>query len=58
VSDAHEAGLRFLRHGPVRIKPVRETGGRGQIAVKSEVALQVALGSITRWRSYASGSAP
>ena len=46
VSDAHEAGLRFLRHGPVRIKPVRETGGRGQIAVKSEVALQVALGSI------------
>ncbi|HUH87727.1 MAG TPA: DUF3182 family protein, partial [Pusillimonas sp.] len=33
VKDARLAGLRLLSLGPVRIKPVRASGGRGQILV-------------------------
>jgi hypothetical protein len=42
--DAREAGALLLQHGAVRIKPVRETGGRGQVAVANAAALEAALG--------------
>jgi hypothetical protein len=41
--DARRAGLRLMAHGPVRIKPVRATGGRGQSAVFSPAELDAAL---------------
>jgi Protein of unknown function (DUF3182) len=44
--DAREAGARLLRRGAVRIKPVRETGGRGQVVVSNAAALEAALGGL------------
>jgi hypothetical protein len=44
--DARHAGLRLLERGPLRLKPVRATGGRGQIAVTSEAALDAELGAL------------
>jgi hypothetical protein len=41
--DALAAGERLLREGPVRLKPVRETGGRGQVVVESAAELAAAL---------------
>ncbi|NYT38678.1 DUF3182 family protein [Allopusillimonas soli] len=41
--DAMRAGRMLLRHGPVRIKPVLATGGRGQVVVEDETALRDAL---------------
>ena len=41
--DVRQAGARLLRHGPVRIKPVRETGGRGQAVVSTSAELDAAL---------------
>ena len=43
LADAREAGRRLLQEGPLRIKPVRATGGRGQQRVDSEQALDQAL---------------
>jgi hypothetical protein len=43
LRDALAAGERLLRKGPVRVKPVRETGGRGQLVVENTAALAAAL---------------
>jgi hypothetical protein len=44
--DAREAGGRLLARGPVRLKPVRATGGRGQTAVSDPAGLEAVLDSI------------
>jgi hypothetical protein len=41
--DALSAGSRLLARSPVRLKPVRATGGRGQIVVTDVAALKAAL---------------
>lgn len=46
VEDAGRAGARLLEDGPVRIKPARATGGRGQVVVSNIHELQVALDSM------------
>lgn len=43
LEDAKEAGRRMLAHGPVRIKPVQATGGRGQSVARDETTLLAAL---------------
>ncbi len=43
LDDARDAGRRLLHEGPVRIKPVRATGGRGQQRVDDSDALDQAL---------------
>ncbi|WP_397449977.1 DUF3182 family protein [Pseudomonas sp. NA-150] len=52
--DALRAGCLLLEQGPVRIKPVLATAGRGQIVVNTEVQLNEAisgqdLGEIATW---------
>lgn len=42
--DARRAGAALIRVGPVRIKPVRGVGGRGQHVVESRAALNDAIG--------------
>ncbi|HEX2136153.1 MAG TPA: DUF3182 family protein [Microvirga sp.] len=44
--DARRAGARLLERGPVRIKPVRQTGGHGQIVVSGTDQMQASLGGI------------
>jgi Protein of unknown function (DUF3182) len=44
--DAYRAGVRLLDHGLARIKPVRATGGLGQIVVTNAAALAAALAEI------------
>lgn len=44
IGDARLAGLRLLALGPVRIKPVRASGGRGQILAVDRRQLDEALG--------------
>ena len=46
-SDAETAGARLLAQGPLRVKLVAETGGRGQVVVRSLDELQVCLADIT-----------
>lgn len=43
LPDARRAGARLLEAGPVRVKPVRATGGRGQIVVTDLDGLDAAL---------------
>ena len=43
IGDARLAGLRLLALGPVRIKPVRASGGRGQILAADRRQLDEAL---------------
>lgn len=43
LDDARRAGEELLRDGPIRIKPVHATAGRGQIAVTSTAELINAL---------------
>lgn len=43
LKDARLAGLRLLVLGPVRIKPVRASGGRGQILIHDRRQLDEAL---------------
>lgn len=45
-ADARRAGGRLLERGPVRVKPVRATGGRGQVVVPDAAALEEALGAV------------
>ncbi len=45
-ADARRAGERLLERGPVRVKPVRATGGRGQVVVSDAAALEAALGAV------------
>nr|WP_298147131.1 DUF3182 family protein [uncultured Pseudomonas sp.] len=46
LDDGLEAGLRLLREGPLRLKPVRATGGRNQIRVSSEEQLVASLAGL------------
>ncbi|HSK39144.1 MAG TPA: DUF3182 family protein, partial [Arenibaculum sp.] len=39
VRDARRAGMRLLDRGPVRLKPVRAAGGRGQAVVSGAAEL-------------------
>lgn len=43
LDDAREAGQRLLREGPIRLKPVDGTGGRGQQVVRSTSELESSL---------------
>lgn len=43
LDDALQAGLRLLERGPLRIKPVRATGGHGQSIAGDATALQCLL---------------
>ena len=43
LEDARRAGMRLLKRGSVRLKPVCETGGLGQIVVEDVAALDCAL---------------
>ena len=43
LRDAREAGRRLLHEGPLRLKPVRASGGRGQELVDGVQALDQAL---------------
>lgn len=46
-ADAHEAGMRLLRAGPVRIKPVSADGGRSQLVARNEDELVQAIGALS-----------
>jgi hypothetical protein len=50
LQDAAEAGQRLLRDGPVRLKPVDGTGGRGQQVVRSPDELERALAELDAQR--------
>lgn len=43
MKDARLAGMRLLAYGPIRIKPVLASGGRGQILVADHRQLEQAL---------------
>ncbi len=45
-ADARRAGKLLLERGPVRVKPVRATGGRGQVVVSDMATLEAALGRV------------
>jgi len=45
-ADARCGGGRLLERGPVRVKPVRATGGRGQVVSPDAAALDAALGTV------------
>ena len=44
--DARRAGARLLGQGPVRVKPVRASGGQGQKVISSAAELEGALRSL------------
>jgi Protein of unknown function (DUF3182) len=44
--DARHAGVRLLEQGPVRLKPVRASGGQGQMVISSAVELERELRSV------------
>lgn len=44
--DARRAGHALLAHGPVRVKPVRASGGHGQSVVRDAAALQQVLAGL------------
>jgi hypothetical protein len=48
LADAQAAGEALLALGPVRVKPVGETGGRGQEVVADRAALAACLGALER----------
>lgn len=53
-TDAQQAGQKMLANGPVRIKPVRATAGRGQIVARDPDELAAALAEqdfaeVARW---------
>ncbi len=45
-ADARRAGERLLERGPVRVKTVRATGGRGQVVAADAAALEAALDAV------------
>lgn len=45
-ADAQAAGVRLLGSGPVRIKPSRGTGGRGQVVAGDEQGLRATLDAL------------
>jgi hypothetical protein len=46
AEQAYAAGERLLKHGPVRLKPVHATAGRGQRVIRSLTELAEALAGI------------
>lgn len=46
LDDARRAGRLLLERGPVRLKPVRATGGRGQAVATGPEALEEALAAL------------
>jgi hypothetical protein len=46
LDDARRAGVRLLKRGPARLKPVRETGGFGQTVIEDAAALERALAAL------------
>ena len=44
--QAYAAGERLLEHGPIRLKPVHATAGRGQKVIRSRIELAEALAGI------------
>lgn len=46
LADARTGGLRLLRAGPLRLKPVRATAGRGQVLIEDDRALDAALAQL------------
>lgn len=50
LEDAAEAGRRLLRDGPIRLKPVDATAGRGQQVVRSPGELDDALAALDAQR--------
>src|SRR4051812_42885384 len=46
LNDARWPGMRLLKRGPIRLKPVCETGGLGQIVVANTAALEGALAAL------------
>lgn len=48
LADAEAAGLRLLADGPVRVKPVRATGGTGQRVARDAAELRAALAAQER----------
>ena len=44
--DARVAGRRLLEHGPARVKPVHETGGRGQTVVATPAELDAVVAAL------------
>jgi hypothetical protein len=45
-NDARVAGRRLLEHGPARVKPVYETGGRGQTVVETSADLEAVIATL------------
>ncbi|MDD0843539.1 DUF3182 family protein [Pseudomonas sp. Gutcm_11s] len=43
LDDARRAGLRLLKDGPLRLKPVRGKAGRGQLVIRDAPELDAAL---------------
>ncbi|HEX2728080.1 MAG TPA: DUF3182 family protein, partial [Beijerinckiaceae bacterium] len=54
-ADARRAGRLMLERGPVRLKPVRETGGHGQIVASDDKELQAALATMDAGEVSSSG---
>jgi hypothetical protein len=48
LADARQAGLQLLARGPVRVKRVRASGGRGQAVVRDAAQLQTLLATMDR----------
>jgi hypothetical protein len=46
LEDARRAGASLLQSGPLRLKPARESGGRGQILVSDQGAFNAALSAL------------
>ena len=46
LDDARRAALRLLERGPLRLKPVLATSGRGQVTVRDETELDARLGAL------------
>jgi uncharacterized protein DUF3182 len=46
LEDARRAGMRLLKRGPTRLKPVCETGGLGQFVIEDMPALERALAAL------------
>jgi hypothetical protein len=55
LDDARQAGLQLLARGPVRVKPVRASGGRGQSVVRDAAQLQDLLDRMDRAELVAHG---
>lgn len=55
AADAQEAGRRLLARGPVRLKPVRAEGARGQVVVHSREEFGQALAAVLAFHDVRHG---